>query len=139
MKALPAVDHHAAEIQRHIEAAYGYSLDRLREYDQTHPIAAPTLTVLLTVLLTVHGNLALAEGAVEFHLERLRTFVEPGRQLGDVDTSHILDCAQRLAQAHAARKAHTAAATALLGPRLATTATPGTPRSASRTSSTRTR
>ncbi|MEU2868682.1 hypothetical protein ABZ769_05675 [Streptomyces olivoreticuli] len=132
-KALPAVDHHATEIQRHIETAYGYPLPRLREYDQNHPSAAPTLTALLTV----HGDLERAERAVEFHLERPRTFVEPGRQIGDFDTSHILDCAQRLAQAHAARKAHTAAATALLGARRATAIAPGTPPPAPRTSRTR--
>ncbi|MFF4529455.1 hypothetical protein ACFY1P_09305 [Streptomyces sp. NPDC001407] len=135
MKALPAVDQDAAEIQRNIENAYGYPLDRLRDYAQTHPGAAP----VLDSLLTVHGDLELAERAIEFQLERLRTFVEPGRQMDDFDTSHILDCAQRLAQTHAARKAHISAATALLGPRLLTGTTRGPPPPAPRTSSTRTR
>ncbi|WP_190127706.1 hypothetical protein [Streptomyces mashuensis] len=135
MKALPGVDHDAAEIQRHIEDAYGYPLPRLREYTRTHPETPPSLTALLTI----HGDLELAERAVDFHLDRLRGFVEPGRPLGGFDTSHILDCAQRLAQAHATRKAHVAAATVLLGPRVATATTPGTPHPAPRASSTRTR
>ncbi|MFF4285642.1 hypothetical protein ACFY0R_09980 [Streptomyces sp. NPDC001633] len=72
-------------------------------------------SAVLDAVTAIHGRLALADRSVQFQARHLRKFLAPERGIGDSDVSHILDCAQRMAQAHSARTAHAAALTALLG------------------------
>ncbi|MGX1759884.1 hypothetical protein ACWIG5_23755 [Streptomyces lydicus] len=72
---------------------------------------------LLDAVFAIHERLALADHSVQIQAQHLRKFLDPERRVGDSDVSHILDCAQRMAQAHSARTAHAAALTALLGVR----------------------
>ncbi|GAA3796618.1 hypothetical protein ACFS5L_02355 [Streptomyces phyllanthi] len=119
---------HTSELQKRIEAAHGHTLAELKQQAE----AAPQDAGMLGALLTVHDDLRFAEYTVGFQLQRLRQLVDPERQGGDFDVSHMADCIQRLAQAHSARKAHTAALTALLDATRPTSAT--TPAAAGPTS-----
>ncbi|MGY4968361.1 hypothetical protein ACWGCC_03900 [Streptomyces nigrescens] len=111
-------------MQHQIEAAYQLPLAELHERS-----TASGTPSLLGAALSIHEQLRFADHSVSFQLESLRKFVDPERDIGDFDVSHIQGCVQRLAQAHSARTAHAAAITALLAARTASTsaATPHVP------------
>ncbi|MFJ9551259.1 hypothetical protein [Streptomyces erythrochromogenes] len=69
---------------------------------------------MLGALLGIHTDLVFAERNIDFQLDRLRQFTGEDREVGSFAAGHILDCAQRLSQAVAARDAHTKALTAAL-------------------------
>ncbi|MCC3775875.1 hypothetical protein [Streptomyces sp. UNOB3_S3] len=96
-------------VTERIEALYGQPLDTL--------IAHAEATVgdsMLAALLGSLANLAFAERNIEFQLDRLRQFTEPGREIGRSDAGHILDCARRITESVAVRDAHAKSVSAVL-------------------------
>ncbi|MFF9785069.1 hypothetical protein [Streptomyces nigrescens] len=99
----------STQIQGEMEAAFKRPMAELQQHKGQ--------SGLLDVVIAIHERLAFADRSVQFQAQHLRKFLAPERGIGDSDVSHILDCAQRMAQAHSARTAHASALTALLGVR----------------------
>jgi hypothetical protein len=99
----------AADIASRIEALWGLPLADLRQEVEEHPGST-----MIGAVLRLHTDTDFAERSIDFHRDRLRQLSDPEREIGNSAARHLLDAAQRLALAVAARDAHLAAATAVL-------------------------
>ncbi|WP_405814330.1 hypothetical protein OG241_06990 [Streptomyces sp. NBC_01390] len=87
----------STEIAGRIEDLYGAPLADLEAHAQDQPPG------MLSALLGMHDNLALAERSIDFHRDRLARLIHPERQIGQHEVSHLLDGSRRLAEAVAVR------------------------------------
>ncbi len=69
---------------------------------------------MLSALLGMHDALALAERSIDFHRDHLTRALDPERQIGPQEVSHLLDGARRLAEAVAVREAQATSVAAVL-------------------------
>ncbi|OIJ91649.1 hypothetical protein [Streptomyces colonosanans] len=98
----------STEIAGRIEDLYGAPLAALESHAQDRPPG------MLSALLGMHDTLAFAERSITVHRARLAQLVQPERQIGTHEASHLLDCARRLAEAVAVRDAQASSASAVL-------------------------
>lgn len=87
----------STEIAGRIEDLYGAPLADLETHAQDQPPG------MLSALLGMHENLALAERSIDFHRDHLARLIHPERQIGRHEVSHLLDGARQLAEAIAVR------------------------------------
>lgn len=87
----------STEIAGRIEDLYGASLADLEAHAQDQPPG------MLSALLGMHDDLALAERSIDFHRDHLARLVHPERQIGRHEVSHLLDGSRQLAEAIAVR------------------------------------
>lgn len=87
-------------IAERIEALYGQPLDELEASADSTPDAT-----LLAALTGSHSDLVLAERTIAFQAERLRELTAPELEIGRYTAGHILDCARRIAESVAIRRA----------------------------------
>ncbi|MFE6163123.1 hypothetical protein ACFQ7F_29885 [Streptomyces sp. NPDC056486] len=98
----------STEIAGRIEDLYGATLDDLEAHAQDQPPG------MLSALLAMHDDLALAERSIDVHRENLARLIHPERQIGRHEVSHLLDGARRLAEAVAVRDVQAKSVTAVL-------------------------
>ncbi|MFJ4918466.1 hypothetical protein [Streptomyces sp. NPDC088725] len=98
----------STEIVGRIEDLYAAPLADLESHAQDRPPG------MLSALLGMHHDLALAERSIVFHRDRLAQLVHSERQIGGTEASHVLDCARRLAEAVAVRDVQAKAVSAVL-------------------------
>ncbi|MGW3692374.1 hypothetical protein ACWD6U_00590 [Streptomyces sp. NPDC005149] len=98
----------STEIAGRIEDLYGARLADLEAHAQDQPPG------MLSALLGMHNDLALAERSIDLHRHHLARLLNPERQLGPHEVSHLLDGSRRLAEAVAVRDVQTKSATAVL-------------------------
>ncbi|MFF6882646.1 hypothetical protein ACFY9F_05615 [Streptomyces sp. NPDC012421] len=98
----------STEVAGRIEELYGAPLADLEACAQDQPPG------MLSALLGMHTDLALAERSIDFHREHLARLLNPDRQIDRHEVSHLLDGARRLAEAVATRDAQTKSASAVL-------------------------
>ncbi|MEU3028063.1 hypothetical protein ACPCBC_16845 [Streptomyces incarnatus] len=91
-----------------IEDLYGAPLADLEAHAQDQPPG------MLSALLGMHDDLALAERSIDFHRDQLARLIAPGRQIGPHEVSHLLDATRRLAEAVAVREAQAKSVAAVL-------------------------
>nr|WP_167532455.1 MULTISPECIES: hypothetical protein [Streptomyces] len=91
-----------------IEDLYGAPLADLEAHAQDQPPG------MLSALLGMHDDLALAERSIDFHRDQLARLIHPGRQIGPHEVSHLLDATRRLAEAVAVREAQAKSVAAVL-------------------------
>ncbi|MFD7013942.1 hypothetical protein [Streptomyces sp. NPDC059928] len=94
------------EIAGRIEDLYGAPLADLEAQAQS--------SGLLSALLGMHDDLALAERSIDFHRDHLARLIHPERQFGRHEVSHLLDGARRLAEAVAVRDSQAKSVSAVL-------------------------
>ncbi|SCK26823.1 hypothetical protein YUYDRAFT_02962 [Streptomyces sp. ScaeMP-e48] len=87
----------STEIAGRIEDLYGAPLADLEAHAQDQPPG------MLSALLGMHDDLALAERSIDFHRDHLARLVHPERQIGRHEVPHLLDGSRRLAEAVAVR------------------------------------
>ncbi|MEV5449493.1 hypothetical protein [Streptomyces sp. NPDC052535] len=87
----------STDIAGRIEDLYGAPLAELEAHAQDQPPG------MLSALLGMHDDLALAERSIDVHRGQLAQLIHPGRQIGRHEVSHLLDGARRLAEAVAVR------------------------------------
>jgi len=87
----------STEIAGRIEDLYGAPLADLEAHAQDQPPG------MLSALLGMHDDLALAERGIDFHRDHLARLIQPERQIGRDEVSHLLDGSRRLAEAVAVR------------------------------------
>ncbi|MCP3821420.1 hypothetical protein NLX86_25980 [Streptomyces sp. A3M-1-3] len=98
----------STEIAGRIEDLYAAPLADLESHAQDQPPG------MLSALLGMHDDLALAERSIAFHSDRLAQLVHPERELGGHEVSHVLDCTRRLAEAVAVRDVQAKTVSAVL-------------------------
>lgn len=98
----------STEIAGRIEDLYGAPLAELEAHAQDQPPG------MLSALLGMHDDLALAERSIDFHRDRLAQLIHPERQIGGHEVSHLLDGARRLAEAVAVRDVQAKSVSAVL-------------------------
>ncbi|MEU6243960.1 hypothetical protein [Streptomyces sp. NPDC047024] len=98
----------STEIAGRIETLYGAPLAELESYVRNQPPG------MLSALLGMHADVALAERGIDLYREQLARFVHPERQISRHEVSHLLDGARRLAEAVAVRDVQAKSATAVL-------------------------
>lgn len=98
----------STEIAGRIEDLYGAPLADLEAHAQDQPPG------MLSALLGMHDDLALAERSIDFHRDHLARLVHPERQIGRHEVSHLLDGSRRLAGAVAVRDVQAKSVTAVL-------------------------
>ncbi|CQR61831.1 Hypothetical Protein SCO [Streptomyces leeuwenhoekii] len=98
----------STEIAGRIEDLYGAPLTDLQAHAQDQPPG------MLSALLGMHHDLAVAERSIAFHRDHLTQLVHPERQIGTHEVSHVLNCARWLAEAVAVRDSQTTTALAVL-------------------------
>ncbi|MCZ4101310.1 hypothetical protein G3I60_40055 [Streptomyces sp. SID13666] len=98
----------SSEIAGRIEDLYAAPLADLEAHAQAQPPG------MLSALLAMHDDLALAERSITLHRDRLAQLVHPERQMGGHEVSHVLDCARRLAEAVAVREVQARTVSAVL-------------------------
>ncbi|MCX4531033.1 hypothetical protein [Streptomyces sp. NBC_01669] len=98
----------STEIAGRIEDLYGAPLADLEAHAQDQPPG------MLSALLGMHNDLALAECSIDFHRDHLARLLNPERQISPHEVSHLLDGSRRLAEAVAVRDVQTKSATAVL-------------------------
>lgn len=98
----------STEIARRIEDLYAAPLTDLETHAQGQPPG------MLSALLGMHNDLALAERSIAYHRDRLVQLVHPERKIGGHEVSHVLDCARRLTEAVAIRDIQAKAVSAVL-------------------------
>jgi hypothetical protein len=98
----------STEIAGRIEDLYGAPLADLEAHAQDQPPG------MLSALLGMHDDLALAERSIDFHRDHLARLIHPERQIGRHEVSHLLDGARRLAEAVAVRDVQTKSILAVL-------------------------
>lgn len=98
----------STEIAGRIEDLYGAPLDDLDAHAQDQPPG------MLSALLGMHDDLALAERSIDFHRDHLARLIHPERQIGRHEVSHLLDGARRLAEAVAVRDVQAKSVSAVL-------------------------
>ncbi len=98
----------STDIAGRIEDLYGAPLADLEAHAQEQPPG------MLSALLGMHDALALAERSIDFHRDHLTRALDPERQIGPQEVSHLLDGARRLAEAVAVREAQATSVAAVL-------------------------
>lgn len=98
----------STDIAGRIEGLYGASLADLEAHAQEQPPG------MLSALLGMHDALALAERSIDFHRDHVTRALDPERQIGPQEVSHLLDGVRRLAEAVAVREAQAKSVTAVL-------------------------
>ncbi|MBW1597269.1 hypothetical protein [Streptomyces sp. JJ38] len=98
----------STEVAGRIEDLYAAPLADLETHAQGQPPG------MLSALLGMHDDLALAERSIAFHRDRLAQLVHTERHIGGHEVSHVLDCARRLAEAVAVRDVQAKAVSAVL-------------------------
>ncbi|MFB7645680.1 hypothetical protein ACFW17_07165 [Streptomyces sp. NPDC058961] len=98
----------SAETAGRIEDLYGAPLADLEAHAQDQPPG------MLSALLGMHEDLALAERGIDFHRDQLARLLHPERQIGRHDVSHLLDWTRRLAEAVAVREVQATSINAVL-------------------------
>ncbi|MGV9401696.1 hypothetical protein [Streptomyces sp. NPDC003667] len=98
----------STEIAGRIEDLYGAPLADLTAYAEGQPPG------MLSALLGMHNDLALAERSIDFHRDHLARLILPERQIGRHEVSHLLDGARRLAEAVAVRDVQAKSVAAVL-------------------------
>ncbi|MFC9502716.1 hypothetical protein [Streptomyces sp. NPDC057002] len=96
------------EIAGRIEDLYGAPLADLEAHAQDQPPG------MLSALLGMHDDLALAERSIDFQRDRLARLIHPERQIGPHEVSHLLDGTRRLAEAVAVREVQAKSVAAVL-------------------------
>ncbi|MER7932965.1 MULTISPECIES: hypothetical protein [unclassified Streptomyces] len=69
---------------------------------------------MLSALLGMHNDLALAERSIDVHRANLARLIHPDRQIGPHEVSHLLDGTRRLAEAVAVRDVQATSVAAVL-------------------------
>ena len=87
----------STEIAGRIEDLYGAPLADLQAHAQDQPPG------MLSALLGMHDDLALAEHRIDVHREHLARLIDSERQIGRHEVSHLLEASRRLAEAVAVR------------------------------------
>ncbi|MGW3937426.1 hypothetical protein [Streptomyces sp. NBC_00024] len=98
----------STEIAGRIEDLYGAPLADLEAHAQDQPPG------MLSALLGMHDDLALAERSIDFHRDHLARLIHPERQIGRHEVSHLLDGSRRLAEAVAIRDVQAKSVAAVL-------------------------
>ncbi|MFD6434526.1 hypothetical protein [Streptomyces venezuelae] len=98
----------STEIAGRIEDLFGAPLADLEAHVQDQPPG------LLSALLGMHEDLALAERGIDLHRDHLARLVHPERQIGRHEVSHLLDGSRRLAEAVAVRDVQAKSVAAVL-------------------------
>ncbi|GLW47532.1 hypothetical protein Stsp02_31940 [Streptomyces sp. NBRC 14336] len=98
----------STEIAGRIEDLYGAPLADLTAHAEGQPPG------MLSALLGMHDDLALAEGSIDFHRDRLARLIDTERHIGRHEVSHLLDGVRRLAEAVAVRDAQAKSVAAVL-------------------------
>lgn len=98
----------STEIAGRIEDLYGAPLADLEAHAQDQPPG------MLSALLGMHDDLALAERSIDFHRDHLTRLIHPERQIGRHEVSHLLDGSRRLAEAVAVRDVQAKSVAAVL-------------------------
>ncbi|MDX3832871.1 hypothetical protein [Streptomyces europaeiscabiei] len=98
----------STEIAGRIEGLYGAPLADLEAHAQDQPPG------MLSALLGMHDDLALAERSIDIHREHLVQLIHPERQIGRHEVSHLLDGSRRLAEAVAVRDVQAKSVAAVL-------------------------
>ncbi|MFD3580908.1 hypothetical protein [Streptomyces sp. NPDC058683] len=98
----------STEIAGRIEDLYGVPLADLAAHAQDQPPG------MLSALLGMHDDLALAERSIDIHRDHLARLVHPERQIGRHEVSHLLDGSRRLAEAVAVRDVQAKSVAAVL-------------------------
>ncbi|MFJ5265495.1 hypothetical protein ACIQAC_34015 [Streptomyces sp. NPDC088387] len=98
----------STEIAGRIEDLYGSPLDELTAYAEGQPPG------MLSALLGMHDALALAERSIDIHRDHLARLVQPERQLGRHEVSHLFDGVRRLAEAVAVSEVQARSVAAVL-------------------------
>ncbi|KUN90010.1 MULTISPECIES: hypothetical protein [Streptomyces] len=98
----------STDIAGRIEDLYGAPLADLEAHAQDQPPG------MLSALLGMHDDLALAERSIDVHRDHLARLIHPERQIDPHDVSHLLDGARRLAEAVAVRDVQAKSVAAVL-------------------------
>ncbi|MFJ6017285.1 hypothetical protein [Streptomyces sp. NPDC092952] len=98
----------STDIAGRIEDLYGAPLADLKAHVRDQPLD------MLSALLGMHDDLALAERSIGFHRDRLARLIHPERQIGPHDVSHLLDGTRRLAEAVAVHEVQAKTVVAVL-------------------------
>ncbi|MER5793250.1 hypothetical protein [Streptomyces sp. NPDC001980] len=98
----------SAEIAGRIEDLYGAPLADLAAHAQDQPPG------MLSALIGMHDDLALAERSIDVHRDHLARLIHPERQIGPHEVSHLLDGTRRLAEAVAVRDVQAKSVAAVL-------------------------
>ncbi|MGI5438736.1 hypothetical protein ACQEV4_15360 [Streptomyces shenzhenensis] len=98
----------STEIAGRIEDLYGAPLADLEAHAQDQPSG------MLSALLGMHDDIALAERGIDFHRDQLARLIHPERQIGRHEVSHLLDGSRRLAEAVAVRDVQAKSVAAVL-------------------------
>ncbi|MFF5546777.1 hypothetical protein [Streptomyces olivaceoviridis] len=91
-----------------IEDLYGAPLADLEVHAQDQPPG------MLSALLGMHDDLALAERSIDVYRDHLARLIHPERQIDPHEVSHLLDGARRLAEAVAVRDVQAKSVAAVL-------------------------
>ncbi|WP_327669504.1 MULTISPECIES: hypothetical protein [unclassified Streptomyces] len=98
----------STEIAGRIEDLYGAPLADLEAHAEDQPPG------LLSALLGMHDDLALAERSIDIHRDHLSRLIHPEQQIGRHEVSHLLDASRRLAEAVAVRDVQAKSVAAVL-------------------------
>ncbi|MEV7393404.1 hypothetical protein [Streptomyces sp. NPDC091215] len=98
----------STDIAGRIEDLYGAPLADLAAHARDQPPG------MLSALLGMHDDLALAERSIDVHRGHLARLVHPERQIGPHEVSHLLDGTRRLAEAVAVRDVQATSVAAVL-------------------------
>ncbi|WP_327720339.1 hypothetical protein OG381_37095 [Streptomyces sp. NBC_00490] len=98
----------STDIAGRIEDLYGAPLADLEAHAQAQPPG------MLSALLGMHDDLALAERSIDFHRDHLARLIHPERQIGPHEVSPFLEGARRLAEAVAVREVQAKSVAAVL-------------------------
>ncbi|MFG3026604.1 hypothetical protein ACGFZQ_50445 [Streptomyces sp. NPDC048254] len=98
----------STDIAGRIEDLYGAPLADLAAHARDQPPG------MLSALLGMHHDLALAERSIDVLRDHLAQLVRPERQIGPHEVSHLLDGTRRLAEAVAVRDVQATSAAAVL-------------------------
>ncbi|MFF8925838.1 hypothetical protein ACF1AO_01075 [Streptomyces longwoodensis] len=98
----------STDIAGRIEELYGAPLADLEAHAQDQPPG------MLSALLGMHDDLALAERSIDFYRDHLARLLHPERQIGPHEVSHLLDGARRLAETVAVRDVQAKSVAAVL-------------------------
>ncbi|MFJ9712793.1 hypothetical protein [Streptomyces sp. NPDC101234] len=98
----------STDIAGRIEDLYGAPLADLAAHARDQPPG------MLSALLGMHDDLALAERSIDVHRDHLARLIHPERQIGPHEVSHLLDGTRRLAEAVAVRDVQATSVAAVL-------------------------
>ncbi|MFI6019110.1 hypothetical protein ACIBCP_15985 [Streptomyces sp. NPDC051287] len=98
----------STDIAGRIEDLYGAPLADLEAHARDQPPG------MLSALLGMHEALALAERSIGVHRAHLARLLQPERQIGPHEVSHLLDGTRRLAEAVAVRDVQATSVAAVL-------------------------